>query len=80
MERRELLKSAMAAGTLAGARLGPFAEPVNAAGAPDGPLVVEGLSAGSIRLSQLNRWPRSGKPVGPAGSPTSSGEIGRAHV
>ena len=53
----------MAAGTLAGTGLGPFAEPAEATGkpkAPDRPLVVEGLSAGSIRLSHLTGMQQGG--------------------
>ena len=60
MDRRGLLKGAVAAGTRAGARTGLFAEPVEAASPPDRPIVVEGLSAGSIRLSDLKGMQQGG--------------------
>lgn len=61
MDRRGLLKGAVAAGTHAGARTGLFAEPVEAASPPDRPIVVEGWSAGSVRLSDLKGMQQGGR-------------------
>ena len=58
MERRELLKGALAAGALTGSRL-DLAEATSLE-AQDRPIVVDGLSAGSMRLSHLRGMQQGG--------------------
>src|SRR6266545_6668358 len=72
MERRELLKSALGAGALSGAKGGPFAVVLEASGAsaPDRPIVVDGLSAGAMRLSHLKGMQQGGVDCCVAGGPS----------
>jgi membrane dipeptidase len=71
MERRELLKSAVAAGAVA-RTLGPRPGPLEMPGwsAPDRPIIVEGLSAGAMRLSHLKGMQQGGVDCCVAGGPS----------
>src|SRR2546422_3289961 len=72
MERRELLKTALAAGALTRAKPGGLVEALDArsAVAPDRPIVVDGLSAGVMRLSHLKGMQQGGVDCCVAGGPS----------
>src|SRR5438874_69198 len=72
MERRELLKTALAAGALTRAKPGGLVEALDARGAvaPDRPIVVDGLSAGVMRLSHLKGMQQGGVDCCVAGGPS----------
>jgi membrane dipeptidase len=70
MQRRELLKGAIAAGAVSGAGLGPLARAASGTGHPGRAIVVDGLSAGSMRLSHLKGMQEGGVDCSVASAPS----------
>jgi membrane dipeptidase len=70
MHRRELLQGALATAALSAHQRAAFGATFpSEAAAPDGPIIVEGLFAGSIRRSHLRGMQQGGVHCGVAGGP-----------